>query len=150
MTSTSDGLAAALAVWPLDREQRSLVREATAGIDERQARALRTLLLEAESAVITCANLLRADAQSQQRPYGRQQPTREERRSERRPGRDLAKTTARKAADDELLKMTTEVVAGYVGNNALPPYQLPELVSLVYSSLRALGGEAAEASAEPI
>jgi hypothetical protein len=68
MTSASDLLAAALAIWPLDREQRSLVQEATARIDERQARGLRTLLLQAESAATTFANLRTAEARSEKRP----------------------------------------------------------------------------------
>jgi hypothetical protein len=54
MTSASDRLAAALAVWPLDHEQMSFVQQATDGIGEHRAKALVALLLEAESAVIRC------------------------------------------------------------------------------------------------
>jgi len=45
---------------------------------------------------------------------------------------------AGKAAEDQLLRMTTEVVAAYVSNNALPTGQLADGIASVYSSLRAL------------
>jgi chaperonin GroES len=68
-------LASALTVWPLDREQMSLVEKATAGIDEEQARALLDLLREAESAVVSCGSSLMVDKQTKQRlPHsGKQQ-----------------------------------------------------------------------------
>src|SRR5207248_7513286 len=50
-------------------------------------------------------------------------------------------TTTAKVADDELLRMTAEVVAAYVSNNALPTQQLAEIITTVYASLRALDGE---------
>ncbi len=58
MTRASDRLANALAIWPLDREQVSLLREAIAEIDDIRADALSVLLREAEQAVINCASLL--------------------------------------------------------------------------------------------
>ena len=39
---------------------------------------------------------------------------------------------------DDLLRMTTEVVAAYVSNNTLPTGQLGDVIASVYSSLRAL------------
>jgi predicted transcriptional regulator len=45
---------------------------------------------------------------------------------------------AGKAAEDQLLRMTTEVVAAYVSNNTLPTGQLADVIASVYSSLRAL------------
>jgi predicted transcriptional regulator len=45
---------------------------------------------------------------------------------------------AGKTADDQLLRMTTEVVAAYVSNNTLPTGQLADVIASVYSSLRAL------------
>lgn len=40
-----------------------------------------------------------------------------------------------------LLRMTTDVVASYVGNNALPVSQLPDVIKAIYGSLSALAGE---------
>jgi len=43
-----------------------------------------------------------------------------------------------KAAEDQLLRMTTDVVAAYVSNNTLPTGQLADIIASVYTSLRAL------------
>jgi predicted transcriptional regulator len=43
----------------------------------------------------------------------------------------------------ELLRMTAEVTAAYVGNNALPASQLPEVIRTIYSSISALDGGSA-------
>jgi predicted transcriptional regulator len=51
---------------------------------------------------------------------------------------------AGKAAEDPLLRMTTEVVAAYVSNNTLPTGQLADVIASVYSSLRALDHGPAE------
>lgn len=56
---------------------------------------------------------------------------------------------ATRVAEGELLRMTTEVVAAYVGNNALTTAQLPEVINAVYSSLKQLDGNAAEGKPEP-
>jgi chaperonin GroES len=74
MTSKSAQLASALALWPFDGEQRSLLKKLTAGIDEDRAVGLLDILRAAESAVSSCANFL--DTQSKQRPEARQQPMR--------------------------------------------------------------------------
>jgi len=58
MTSPSDRLADALAVWPLDREQVSFLHKSIAEIDEAQAEELLVLLREAEQAVLSCASVL--------------------------------------------------------------------------------------------
>jgi predicted transcriptional regulator len=50
-------------------------------------------------------------------------------------------TTIAKIADEELLRMTADVVAAYVSNNALPTQQLAEIISTVYTSLRSLDAE---------
>jgi predicted transcriptional regulator len=54
-----------------------------------------------------------------------------------------------KIADDELLRMTADVVAAYVSNNSLPTAQLAEVISTVYGSLRSLDGQP-EAEQEPL
>ncbi len=64
-------LASALTIWPLDREQRSFVQEATAGIDDDQAHALLKLLLEAESEVVRCANFLSGETLQQATAWDR-------------------------------------------------------------------------------
>jgi predicted transcriptional regulator len=61
----------------------------------------------------------------------------------------MAETTA-KMAEDELLRMTAEVVAAYVSNNTLPTSQLAEVISAVYSSLRTLEGQVTQAQPEPL
>jgi predicted transcriptional regulator len=49
-------------------------------------------------------------------------------------------TTSEKISDEDLLRMTADVVAAYVSNNALPTQQLAEIIGAVYSSLRSLEG----------
>jgi predicted transcriptional regulator len=60
----------------------------------------------------------------------------------------MAETGVAKAAEDELLRMTTEVVAAYVSNNTLATGQLGDVIHAVYNSLRSLDGQAAEAPPE--
>ena len=55
-----------------------------------------------------------------------------------------------KVAEDELLRMTTEVVAAYVSNNTLATGQLAEIIHAVYNSLRGLDGQIAEPASEPL
>jgi len=55
-----------------------------------------------------------------------------------------------KVADDELLRMTAEVVAAYVRNNALPTGQLGDVINTVYQSLRSLDGKGGETKIEPL
>jgi predicted transcriptional regulator len=45
-----------------------------------------------------------------------------------------------KANAGDLLRMTAEVAAAYVGNNTLPASQLPEVIKTIYSSISALDG----------
>src|SRR5262249_54038110 len=59
-------------------------------------------------------------------------------------------TTNPKVAEEELLRMTADVVAAYVSNNTLPTQQLAEVISTVFTSLRALDGQQAEAKSEPL
>jgi predicted transcriptional regulator len=60
--------------------------------------------------------------------------------------------TKDKANAADLLRMTAEVAAAYVGNNSLPAAQLPEVIRTIYSSISALDGGAVVASngAKPI
>jgi len=61
----------------------------------------------------------------------------------------MAETVAPKIAEEELLRMTTDVVAAYVSNNTLPTAQLAEVINAVYSSLKSLEGQVAEVQPEP-
>jgi predicted transcriptional regulator len=60
----------------------------------------------------------------------------------------MADAAAPKATEDELLRMTAEVVSAYVSNNTLPTTQLADVIQAVYNSLRGLEGPAAEPPAE--
>ena len=61
----------------------------------------------------------------------------------------MAETASPKAAEEELLRMTAEVVSAYVSNNTLAPGQLADVIQAVYNSLRGLEGQQAEPPAEP-
>jgi len=41
-------------------------------------------------------------------------------------------------SDEEMLRMTANVVSAYVGNNNLPPTQIPDVIKTVYGSLTTL------------
>ena len=62
----------------------------------------------------------------------------------------MAEPVAPKMAEEELLRMTAEVVSAYVSNNSLPTGQLADVIQAVYNSLRGLEGQVAEAPAEPL
>jgi predicted transcriptional regulator len=63
----------------------------------------------------------------------------------------MAETAASKPAREELLRMTTDVVAAYVRNNNLPTAQLADVINAVYGSLRGLDGQPPEpARIEPL
>ncbi len=55
-----------------------------------------------------------------------------------------------KVAEEELLRMTADVVAAYLGNNTLPTGQLPEVIRAVFLSLKALEGKGSEPKSEPL
>jgi len=62
----------------------------------------------------------------------------------------MADPAAPKMAEDELLRMTAEVVSAYVSNNTLATGQLGDVIQSVYNSLRTLEGQAAESPSEPL
>src|ERR1700748_478908 len=62
----------------------------------------------------------------------------------------MAESAAPKMAEEELLRMTADVVAAYVSNNTLPTAQLAEVINAVYNSLKSLEGQPAEAPPEPL
>ena len=50
-------------------------------------------------------------------------------------------TETEAATREDILRMTTEVVSAYVGNNALPAGQIGDVISTVFGSLRGLDGK---------
>jgi predicted transcriptional regulator len=62
----------------------------------------------------------------------------------------MAETAAPKMAEEELLRMTADVVAAYVSNNTLPTAQLAEVINAVYNSLKGLEGQVMEPPPEPV
>ncbi len=61
----------------------------------------------------------------------------------------MMETAAPKMAEEELLRMTADVVAAYVSNNTLPTAQLAEVINAVYASLKGLEGQVIEPPPEP-
>jgi predicted transcriptional regulator len=62
----------------------------------------------------------------------------------------MVETPIAKVGEEELLRMTAEVVAAYVSNNTLPTGQLAEVINAVYGSLRGLEGQVSEPQPEPL
>ena len=50
----------------------------------------------------------------------------------------------------DLLRMTADVVAAYVGNNLMPSGKIPEVISTVYGSLNGINGGAGAGRGEPL
>lgn len=50
----------------------------------------------------------------------------------------------------DLLRMTTEVVAAYLGNNSVPASQISEVISTVHGALMNLSSGAGEPEPEPL
>jgi predicted transcriptional regulator len=61
----------------------------------------------------------------------------------------MAEQTPNNVSDEELLRMTTDVVAAYVGKNPLSTGQLTEVITAVFLSLKGLDGRAGEAKPAP-
>ncbi len=61
----------------------------------------------------------------------------------------MAEQAPNKGPEEELLRMTADVVAAYVSNNTLPTGQLAEVISAVYASLKMLEGKTGELPQEP-
>ncbi|MBY3753179.1 transcriptional regulator [Azospirillum formosense] len=52
--------------------------------------------------------------------------------------------------DNELLRMTADIVSAYVSKNVLPAQQIPEVINTVYSSLTGLNAQPREIPSEPL
>lgn len=55
----------------------------------------------------------------------------------------MSNDTQGKISEEDVLRMTTDVVSAYVGNNSLPASQIPEIIKTVFGSLTALQAEGA-------
>jgi predicted transcriptional regulator len=58
----------------------------------------------------------------------------------------MAEPVRDKISDDNLLRLTTDVVAAYVSNNPLPTGQLSVIIATVYESLSTLNHDPAQAA----
>ena len=54
-----------------------------------------------------------------------------------------------KAPSNNVLRMTADVVAAYLGNNTLPTTQIPEVINTIYSSLSRIDGTKANGHGRP-
>jgi len=62
----------------------------------------------------------------------------------------MSNDSTERISEEGMLRMTTDVVSAYVGNNATAAAQIPDLIKTVHSSLNALGeARAAEAAPKP-
>src|ERR1051326_6637928 len=62
----------------------------------------------------------------------------------------MAESAAPKTPEDDLLRMTADVVAAYVSNNTLATAQLADVINAVYKSLRGLEGRVSDGPPEPL
>src|SRR5207249_5041966 len=62
----------------------------------------------------------------------------------------MAESAAPKTPEDDLLRMTADVVAAYVSNNTLATAQLADVINAVYKSLRGLEGQISDIPSEPL
>ncbi len=60
----------------------------------------------------------------------------------------MKEASSENTSQTELLRMTADVVAAYVGNNLLPSGKIPEVISTVYGSLNGINGSAGEGRGE--
>ncbi len=63
----------------------------------------------------------------------------------------MSDQTEKPGSDSDLLRMTTDVVTAYVGNNTVAPSELAEVIRTVHASLRQAqsGGDGAAAPPKP-
>ncbi len=60
----------------------------------------------------------------------------------------MSESAAEKNSRDQILRMAVEVVAAYVGKNAIQANQIPDLIHTVYNSLSLADGQVQEVKAE--
>ncbi len=63
---------------------------------------------------------------------------------------DMAHEVSEKTSQDELLRMTADIVSAYVSHNELPGTQIPDVIRSVFSTLHSqASGEGTEAQKPP-
>ncbi|MCC7047100.1 MAG: MucR family transcriptional regulator [Alphaproteobacteria bacterium] len=55
-----------------------------------------------------------------------------------------------KSSQSEILRMTAEVVASYLGNNMLPSAQIPDVINTVYGALTGINAGGGDSKSEPL
>lgn len=61
----------------------------------------------------------------------------------------MAEENDTKSSQGEILRMTAEVVASYLGNNMVAAAQIPEVINTVYGALNGIGLNGGDAKGEP-
>jgi predicted transcriptional regulator len=62
----------------------------------------------------------------------------------------MSESAAEKNSRDDILRMAVEVVAAYVGSNAVQANQIPDLIHTIYNSLSLADGQVQEVKAEAL
>ena len=62
----------------------------------------------------------------------------------------MSEENVKKVTEEDMLRMTTEVVSAYVGNNMLAPAQIPDVIKTVYGSLADLSAQGRPGEQEPL
>lgn len=57
--------------------------------------------------------------------------------------------TAQEISSDDILRLSVDIVAAYVGHNQISSQQIPEVISTVHGSLRCIDGKAATERLKP-
>lgn len=58
-------------------------------------------------------------------------------------------TELEKVSREDVMRMAVDIVASYIGQNATPAAQIPDIIKTVFGSLSALEGGSAESVTEP-
>ncbi|MDP6391137.1 MAG: MucR family transcriptional regulator [Alphaproteobacteria bacterium] len=59
----------------------------------------------------------------------------------------MSQGTTNKATSEDILRMTTEIVSAYLGNNVLSTAQIPDVINTVYGTLNRVNGAVGDAEA---
>ncbi len=62
----------------------------------------------------------------------------------------MSEENVKKVTEEDMLRMTTEVVSAYVGNNMLAPAQIPDVIKTVFGSLADLSAQGRAGDQEPL
>jgi predicted transcriptional regulator len=61
----------------------------------------------------------------------------------------MSEENTKMASEEDMLRMTTDVVSAYVGNNMLAPAQIPDVIKTIYGSLAELNAAGRAGNQEP-